>query len=127
MLTGGGWDIISWDPRGVGQTEPTFRCFNSALEESLFIRSVPQMDGVPYNISANPHALEELQTQLKASIPYSRLLNKKCQLKNKHMARFVGTESVVRDLERMSSAVWRKGDVEKGVNFWGFSESTCRT
>jgi hypothetical protein len=42
---------------------------------------------------------------------------------NGQTAKFVGTESVVRDLERMSRAVWKKGDVEKGVNFWGFSES----
>lgn len=38
------------------------------------------------------------------------------------IGKFLGTESVARDLERMSRAVWRKSDVEKGVNFWGFSE-----
>lgn len=34
----------------------------------------------------------------------------------------MGTVNVARDLKRMSRAAWRKGDVEKGVNYWGFSE-----
>lgn len=57
-------------------------------------------------------------------IPYSKVQNMACEKFNgKGIGRFMGTESVAQDLERMSRALWRKSDVEKGVNFWGFSES----
>ena len=98
------------------------RCFDSALSESAFVQSIPLVASVPHNFTRFPHALDELKTQVKGTIPYSRLLNKVCEEKVGRIRKFMGTESVVRDLEVMSRAAWTKGDVDKGVNFWGFSE-----
>lgn len=149
ILSNGQWDIVSWDPRGVGKTEPAFRwapsasgcieahiltllsildvrCFDSALEESLFVGSIPSLAPLPHNITAQ--ALEDYVLQAKQVLSYSKLLNQACEQKNgAGIGRFLGTESVVRDLEVLSRAVWTKKDVEKGVNFWGFSESVAFT
>ncbi|KAL7408835.1 hypothetical protein BDY24DRAFT_405259 [Mrakia frigida] len=112
-LAGGSYDIISWDPRGVGKTEPAFRCF-------------PNAPPLPFNISAYPDALDKFEIQMRQLVPYSKLQNMACEkITGDGIGRFLGTESVARDLERMSRAVWRKSDVEKGVNFWGFSYGTA--
>lgn len=76
-------------------------------------------------MSAYPDALDKFGVQMRQLVPYSKLQNIACEMNTgEGIGRFLGTESVARDLERLSRAVWRKSDVEKGVNFWGFSEST---
>lgn len=39
---GGRWDVVTWDPRGVGASEPKLKWFNDATEEEGFWSSVIQ-------------------------------------------------------------------------------------
>lgn len=145
IITGGQWDVVGWDPRGVGASEPAYRfafslslsflasnslslsffisCFDSAFEEDLFTASLPAPPSLPHNVSAFPSVFADYEAQFKAQLPYVRLYNKICQEKNKNgIGRFLTSHAVVRDLEMMSRAAWKKGDVNERVNYWGFSE-----
>ena len=100
------------------------RCFANALDEFLFPQSLPPPPSLPFNTSAYPDALDEFGVQMRELVPYSKVQNMACEkLTGEGIGRFLGTESVARDLERIIRAIWRKSDVEKGVNFWGFIES----
>lgn len=36
----GQYDIVGWDPRGIGKTTPGMRCFESLQEETIFLAAV---------------------------------------------------------------------------------------
>jgi len=95
------FDIVGFDPRGVGQSDELF-CFTSAAEQQAFWGDTAF---VPVNLQ------QELRLIAKMA-DYTRL----CGQREGSWLRFVSTIDVARDLDRLRAAV---GD--RGLTYVGFS------
>ena len=79
--------IVSWDPRGIGETTPTLKSCDSPFPV------LPTTGKVNWT-----KALDRTSKQL-------RKANRACQRKNSAFIDYLGTRNVVRDLNRMRAAV----------------------
>ncbi|QRV92000.1 Abhydrolase domain-containing protein [Ceratobasidium sp. AG-Ba] len=117
--TGGQYDIFSWDPRGVGLTQPNAACFATATEEALFWG-----DTVPYaGIEARGNFTDQADIDaFYAQVPQvdEKLvqLGQKCQEYSPNTFRYIGTAAVARDIVMMHD--YLEGP-DKPINFWGIS------
>ena len=91
------FDLVGFDPRGIGETRPAFDCNPSGGAPA----NTPNVDWVRYTQALTPPTVRA---------------NRACQRKSAGFIAHVGTNNVVRDLDAMRSAV---GDPK--LNFWGMS------
>lgn len=94
---GKGYDVVSFDPRGVGESSPV-SCGDMAAEE-------PQMEGDPDDPSA---VLDEV-----------RKISEQCKKESGPVLPYIGTVNVSRDMDVMREVL---GD--KKLNYLGFSYGT---
>ncbi len=91
------FDLVGFDPRGVGETRPAFDCEAAQFGPT----NTPNIDWVAFS---------------RAVTPLIARANRACQRKSADFIAHVGTNNVVRDLDAMRAAV---GDSK--LNFWGMS------
>lgn len=84
------FDVVSFDPRGVGQSTPV-RCFDSVAERTAFFAAVPTVLIGAEEIAARQRAAEELA--------------RRCGERNADVLPHVSTASVARDMDRLRQAV----------------------
>ncbi|KAL8276526.1 hypothetical protein RQP46_011074 [Phenoliferia psychrophenolica] len=106
LVTNGQYDIISWDPRGVNASSPNLTCFNNELDHGNI--SVLSAAGVEAEF-------EEQLARKKSSLA---ALWQQCVALSGDIAAFMGTESVVRDLDHMSKMV---SGPEVRINYFAVS------
>ncbi len=94
------FDLVGFDPRGVGATTPAFDCDPAAGEPP----NTPDVNWVRF-------AEEQASRTARA--------NRACQRKSADFIAHVGTNNVVRDLDAMRAAV---GDPQ--LTYWGMSYGT---
>ncbi|GAA3377033.1 alpha/beta hydrolase [Streptomyces sannanensis] len=85
------FDIVSWDPRGVGESTAV-RCFGSPKEALAWLDRIP--DGFPVGD-------EERQTWTEAHTELSR----RCEQRDPELLRHVSTADTARDLDLLRQAV----------------------
>ena len=95
------FDLVGFDPRGIGETRPAFDCEPAIGEQPS---NTPNVNWV--RLSA-------------ASVPKIARANRACQRKSAGFIAHVGTNNVVRDLDAMRAAV---GDAK--LNYLGMSYGT---
>ncbi|MEI8082547.1 MAG: alpha/beta fold hydrolase, partial [Actinomycetes bacterium] len=95
------FDIVTWDPRGVGATLPAL---NSCPRPNLVLPATGVVDW------------PAVRSQAAASV---KAANEQCQRNNAKYLGHVGTNNVVRDLDALRAAV---GD--KKLTYWGISYGT---
>ncbi|KAL8721917.1 MAG: hypothetical protein Q9225_001513 [Loekoesia sp. 1 TL-2023] len=83
---GRGYDIVSWDPRGVGSTLPALSCFANAGLRTSALATEEHL----YLFATN-HTLDDLQVRQQSTA-------KGCQTYSSEILPFIGTMANVRDL-----------------------------
>lgn len=97
------FDFVSWDPRGIGQSVPALRNCET-----------PWPAGRPAR-TATPNWTKILRTSAREL----KRANRKCQSSNRSLINDMGTNNVVRDLDRLRQAV---GDPK--LTYWAGSYGT---
>jgi pimeloyl-ACP methyl ester carboxylesterase len=98
------FDLISWDPRGVGQSTAV-RCFATPEEAVRWASRVP-----PFPVG---------EPERRAFTAAYGDLARRCQQRDPELLRHVSTADTARDLDRLRQAVG-----EKQLNYWGISYGT---
>ncbi len=99
------YDIVAWDPRGVGESEPAVDCYGTAkLDDFLF---------------GDPDLPEGSAALRRDVISSSVAFGKACQQETGPLLAHVDTISVARDLDMLRGAVG-----ERKLDYFGFSYGT---
>ncbi|KAI0672369.1 TAP-like protein-domain-containing protein [Trametes maxima] len=121
-LVGEEYDMIGFDPRGIGETEPQTRCFSSPEAHAAFIQSTVIERGydVGPNLTdpLNRSHLIELQRDADA---LWRTQFEICAHTMGDQLKYMGTSTVARDIAFITSLL--EGD-DAPINFYGLSYGT---
>ncbi|KAH7329759.1 Alpha/Beta hydrolase protein [Rhizoctonia solani] len=120
--SGGQYDVVSWDPRGVGQSTPLTTCFATSEEEAAFWKGSFLRDGLEARDNFTSQTdLDEFYEQVDEVDDLLTRFGKQCVAHNPNAFKYVGTAAVVRDMVAMHDAL--EGP-QKPINFWGISYGT---
>jgi alpha/beta hydrolase fold len=99
------FDIIGWDPRGTGLSQPAIDCIDDY--------------DTYFGLDSSPDSPEERQALIDAGTEFG----KKCLSKNKQVLAFISTENSARDIDAIRTALG-----EKKISYFGFSYGSepCR-
>ncbi len=84
------FDVVSFDPRGVGQSAPV-RCFDSIAERTAFFAAMPSV----------PIGADEVEARQRAAEDLAR----RCGERNTEILPHLSTANVARDMDRLRQAV----------------------
>ncbi|KAI0767486.1 TAP-like protein-domain-containing protein [Fomes fomentarius] len=122
QLIGEEYDIIGFDPRGIGASEPTVRCFPSDEARAAFIANTVLDRG--YDVGPNltdPYNRFHLIEQQRDAEALYKTQFAICGQTMGDALRYSGTTSVVRDIDFISS---RLDGNDSLINFYGLSYGT---
>ena len=108
-MTGSGYDVLGFDPRGVGASTPNAQCFMSDSERFMF--AVQGRDRL-LNASDDSVGIYRAREQV---------IGARCEDfigGEDGITRYMGTASVARDMVEIA-----QGLGESEVNYWGFVSS----
>jgi pimeloyl-ACP methyl ester carboxylesterase len=94
-LSGGKYDVLGWDPRGVNASLPAIACFPYNADRDRW----SLLTGQYWEVSASPRAQLELADAMNDAI------FRACVEQHGDLARFVGTAFVARDMEEIRKAL----------------------
>ncbi|KAJ1307669.1 hypothetical protein OPQ81_001762 [Rhizoctonia solani] len=120
--SGGQYDIVSWDPRGIGNSIPRADCFATGTEENLFWEGTIPRAGLEargnftdqVDIDAFYEQVDEVDVLLEE-------LGKRCVAYSPDTFQYIGTAAAVRDMIAMHDIL--EGP-NKPIDFWGLSYGT---
>ncbi|CEL64072.1 Tripeptidyl aminopeptidase OS=Streptomyces coelicolor (strain ATCC BAA-471 / A3(2) / M145) GN=tap PE=3 SV=1 [Rhizoctonia solani AG-1 IB] len=119
--TGGRYDIVSWDPRGVGETYPRIDCFDNAKQENDSWHDTIPRAGLEARALLTEN--EDLKSFFEQANEVDRLLQElgeRC-LKfesNNDTLQYVGTVAIVKDMIALHEYLEHPNTT---LNYWGFS------
>ncbi|KAI0743131.1 TAP-like protein-domain-containing protein [Daedaleopsis nitida] len=122
--TGGGYDVVSWDPRGVGSSTPgPVSCFESTDEYTAFFNGTIELTGIEWTgtfaDSADVAALYAQAESMQAKYVET---GQRCRADpNGRYLQYMGTAATVRDLIRLADAIEGPGNP---INYIGYSYGT---
>ncbi|KAG8735112.1 hypothetical protein FRC10_010974 [Ceratobasidium sp. 414] len=119
--SGGQYDIVSWDPRGTGQTTPKVKCFDSGTQEAAFwngsIRGQLLQVRTDFN---NITARNEFYSHVNETDSALIRFGKQCNNASQNMLKYVGTAAGARDMVALHD--YLEGGA--AINYWGISYGT---
>lgn len=121
QLTGGLYDIIGWDPRGVGASTPSLQCFADAGSEYDFASALPGGPNLWLGSFSNSSADTQLESVITDFDTSVAALSKACVKQNSEALYTSSAAYVARDMRAIL-------DILEGptglLNYWGFSYGT---
>ncbi|KAI0689860.1 alpha/beta-hydrolase [Cerioporus squamosus] len=124
QYTGGAYDIISWDPRGVGLTVPgPVYCFDGIEEYSAFFNGTIELTGIEEAGNfTDPADVQALLAQAPTLQKKYEELGQKClESPNGKYLKYLGTAAAVRDMISIADVLDGPG---APVNYLGISYGT---
>ncbi|CAE6409120.1 unnamed protein product [Rhizoctonia solani] len=120
--SGGQYDLVSWDPRGVGESTPRTDCFGTLEEATAFWNGSFVRNGLEARDNFTSQTdLDEFYEQVDEVDDLLARFGKQCVTYNPNAFQYVGTAAVVRDMVAMHDVL--EGS-DKPINFWGISYGT---
>ncbi|KAG8811247.1 hypothetical protein FRC17_002556, partial [Serendipita sp. 399] len=121
-VLGAGWDVISWDPRGIGGSGPNISLFANDAEYINFFNSFIGRDRLTGHGNLTTSSDVDLfMSQVSTFDAVAIATSQKMIEKNGDSLKYVGSCAVVRDLVYLVDSVYGEGT---DVNFWGISYGT---
>lgn len=120
-LTGGFYDIIGWDPRGVGDSSPLLQCFHNASAEYKFSEELPGSPNLWLGMFSNSSYDAEVTTRITNFDAAVAGLVDACVAQNSEALYTSSAAYVARDMAAIVDAI--DGSDAK-LNYWGFSYGT---
>ncbi|KAF8959156.1 hypothetical protein BDZ97DRAFT_1667553 [Flammula alnicola] len=120
-LIGDDWDLVGFDPRGIGQSKPAVQCFPDFITHQLYISNTVVEGGITTPPMANfssPLFRENVVEQFRQLLVIKQSQAERCGEVMGDELKFMGTATVARDLEFMTRVF--DGEDAK-VNFHGAS------
>ncbi|KAK0443957.1 uncharacterized protein EV420DRAFT_1484833 [Desarmillaria tabescens] len=120
-LLGDQWDLIGFDPRGIGRSTPAIKCFSSVLEAQLFVANTVIEQGITVSSISNlssPMLRDQLIEQHKQFLALKKSQAESCGERMGDELAYMGTATVVRDMDLMSKIFDGEGSK---INYWGGS------
>ncbi|GMG10343.1 unnamed protein product [Aspergillus oryzae] len=121
-ITGGFYDIVSWDPRGTGSARPLLQCFDSAGEEADASAALPAAAEIEYSQFRNQSYMPSYYAALKDYDNTIAELADACADHDSPALYTSSTAYVVRDMAAIIDAL--EGTDNATLNYWGFSYGT---
>ncbi|QRV92027.1 Abhydrolase domain-containing protein [Ceratobasidium sp. AG-Ba] len=119
---GGQYDLVSWDPRGVGYSVPLAECFATGTEENAFWEgTIPRAGLEARGNFTDPGDLEAFYAQEPEVDHLLIELGKKCVEYSPNTFQYVGSAAAVRDMVALHDLL---EGADKPLNYWGFSYGT---
>ncbi|KAG8933398.1 hypothetical protein FRC02_011933 [Tulasnella sp. 418] len=126
-MTRGNFDIVSWDPRGVGLTQPAIDCFdpqgNQTANEAALESRINLLYSTLNARSTGPDQSDTDKFLASATTIESYVQNfmQSCMDNNQENLKYVGTVSTVKDLVALVDAIEGPGSL---IRYWGVSYGT---
>lgn len=120
-LSGGFYDVIGWDPRGVGQTSPILECFSSAGAEYNFSSLFPGGPNLWLGMFSNSSYDFRVQTAISNFDTSVAKLAEACISEDSPALYTSSAAYVARDMAAIVDAL---DGSEAKLNYWGFSYGT---
>ncbi|CAE6498743.1 unnamed protein product [Rhizoctonia solani] len=119
--TGGQYDIVSWDPRGVGNTIPKVQCFESGTEEKAFWNGSIRGTNLELRTDfTNISARNEFYSRIDEVDSKLIKFGEQCNTRSKDMLKYVGTVATVRDMVALHDYL----EGTELINYYGPSYGT---
>ncbi|KAI3137049.1 hypothetical protein CBS147325_7408 [Penicillium roqueforti] len=120
-ITGGFYDIIGWDPRGVGSAQPVLQCFATAGEEYEASQVLPAAPDVAYGQFRNQSYTPFYNAAMQEFDSMTAQLAAACASYNSTASYTSSAAYVVRDMGAIVDALDGK---DARLNYWGLSYGT---
>jgi hypothetical protein len=105
-LTGSDYDIVGFDPRGVGESEPRIRCFRKGLDYRFFRGNTVLEAGLDIGTNlSDPRLRERLLEQWREADVLTQTQYETCERTMGQQMKYMGTTLVARDVNFMATVL----------------------
>ncbi|KAG8707836.1 hypothetical protein FRC11_007094 [Ceratobasidium sp. 423] len=121
-IAGGQYDVVSWDPRGIGRTIPRADCFKTGTEENAFWEgTIPRAGLEARGNFTDQRDLDAFYEQVDEVDTLLEELGKRCIAYSPNTFQYIGTAAGVRDMVAMHDVLESSS---KPIDYWGLSYGT---
>ncbi|KAG9096104.1 hypothetical protein FRC06_009047, partial [Ceratobasidium sp. 370] len=122
---GGRYDVVSWDPRGIGMSVPRADCFATGTEENAFWEgTIPRAGLEARGNFTDKRDLDEFYAQVPEVDQLLKELGEKCLAYSPNTFQYVGSAAAVRDMLAIHD-ILEGPDESNRKQMWGIKpEST---